>query len=297
MSKISSLIFKDAPHYITSRFGWRTYQYNGESVTDFHKGTDYGTNLKKLPQYAIEDGNVLSAGKDSAGGIFAWINYPRLNVKMLHYHLNSVAVSTGQAVKRGSLIGYTGTTGQSTGIHLHLGIYDLINKCYVDPEVFASSYKDPEVAPAPTPDPIPALKYAVGNKVVFTGVLYADPDGNGAGQSRSKLNTEIQYTAPGKPMPYHITNLGWVKAEALSDYVAPAPIPQKVLSKGSTVKIIGTGNGSAWGNGKVAGGVGYVRVVKQIWYNKDGSLREFPYQVGNATGTTGFYKASALEVQ
>lgn len=150
MSKISELIFQNAKHYITSNFGWRTYTYNGEQVTDFHNGTDYGTDLKKIPQYAIEDGEVISAGQDSSGGRFAWIKYPRLNVKMLHYHLDSVAVKAGQAVSRGTLVGYTGTTGKSTGVHLHLGIMDLATGKYLDPENYAKGYTDPTVEPTPT---------------------------------------------------------------------------------------------------------------------------------------------------
>lgn len=294
MSKVSNKIFKNAYHYITSKWGWRTYQYNGQTITDFHRGTDYGTSGKKIPQYAIEDGQVYSAGKDSSGGIFAWVYYPRLNVRMLYYHLDSVSVRAGQTVNKDTLIGYTGTTGHSTGIHLHLGVYDLAKKDYIDPEAFASTYTDPEEKPIPQPE---ELKYKVGDKVVFTGVLYVDPEGNGAGQSRKDLVTTIQYTAPGKPMPYHITGLGWVKSDSVSDYVAPTPIPPTELKVGDTVKIIGTGNSQSFGNGRVAGGIGYVRSIKQIWKNRDGSLRAYPYQVGNSSGTTGFYKAESLQKQ
>lgn len=69
--------------------------------------------------------------------------------------------------------------------------------------------------------------------------------------------------------------------------VAPAA-PQ--LRKGDKVKIIGTGNGSSYGNANVAGGIGWTRVILRVWEG-----RPYPYQVGDGTGTTGFYKASALE--
>lgn len=69
--------------------------------------------------------------------------------------------------------------------------------------------------------------------------------------------------------------------------VAPAT-PQ--LSKGDKVKIIGTGNGSSLGNANVAYGIGWNRQIIRVWEG-----RAYPYQVGNANGTTGFYKADALQ--
>ena len=62
------------------------------------------------------------------------------------------------------------------------------------------------------------------------------------------------------------------------------------LKKGDKVKIIGTGNGSSNGNANVAGGIGWTRVILKVWEG-----RAYPYQVGDGTGTTGFYKASALQ--
>ena len=69
----------------------------------------------------------------------------------------------------------------------------------------------------------------------------------------------------------------------------PAPTP-KPLAVGDTVKIVGTGNGSSYGTSNTAYGIGWTRQILRIW---DG--RAFPYQVGNGTGTTGFYKAEALQ--
>ena len=65
--KIVEKIFKD-PYYITSGWGPRTYWLNGQEVSDFHNGIDYGTNNKKVPQYAVEDGYIISCGIDAAGG-------------------------------------------------------------------------------------------------------------------------------------------------------------------------------------------------------------------------------------
>lgn len=68
----------------------------------------------------------------------------------------------------------------------------------------------------------------------------------------------------------------------------PAPTPAP-LSVGDTVEIIGTGNGSSYGDSNTAYGIGWTRTILRIWNG-----RPFPYQVGNNTGTTGFYKADAL---
>lgn len=69
----------------------------------------------------------------------------------------------------------------------------------------------------------------------------------------------------------------------------PAPAAP-TLKKGDKVRIIGTGNGSSNGDANVAGGIGWTRVILRVWEG-----RAYPYQVGDGTGTTGFYKASALE--
>lgn len=71
---------------------------------------------------------------------------------------------------------------------------------------------------------------------------------------------------------------------------APVAPAAPVLRKGDKVKIIGTGNGSSLGNANVAGGIGWTRVILRVWEG-----RAYPYQVGDGTGTTGFYKAEALE--
>ena len=145
MSKISNLIFKNASHKVTSNYGWRkVISTSAGNTSSFHNGTDYGTYGKKLAQYAIENGTILSCGTDKLGGKFVWVKYPRLNVKMLHYHLSSVNCKTGQSVSRGTLLGYTGMTGKATGIHLHLSIYDLSKGCYVNPERF--NYTEPNTS-------------------------------------------------------------------------------------------------------------------------------------------------------
>lgn len=149
MSKITNLIFKNQPHYITSKFGIRNTISTAAGITsNNHTGTDYGTCSQKLPQYAIEDGYIMDAARAADGANYVWVIYPGAKLAMLHYHLDTIAVKTGQKVKVGDLLGYTGMTGKATGIHLHLGIkplsgvknlnavtYAVLNGIpYVDPE-------------------------------------------------------------------------------------------------------------------------------------------------------------------
>lgn len=69
----------------------------------------------------------------------------------------------------------------------------------------------------------------------------------------------------------------------------PAPAAP-TLNRGDKVKIIGTGNGSSQGNANTAGGIGWTRVILKVHNGAP-----YPYQVGDGTGTTGFYKANALQ--
>jgi len=163
MSTVSNLIFHDAAHALSSPYGYRNAIKTSAGTTGtFHNGCDYATYGKKLPQYAIEDGTVLSCGIDYNYGNakFVWVSYPRLKVKMMHYHLDSINVKAGQSVNKNTILGYTGQTGRATGIHLHLGIKRLSGGSWIDPEAWS---KNEYTKPA---------KYTKGNYEVTTGVLH-----------------------------------------------------------------------------------------------------------------------------
>lgn len=129
MSKNGKLIFKTYDPYITSAFGYReaVYDNNGKLVAEAggHNGVDYGTNGNKLPQYAIADGVVIGCGTDSTKAKFVYVQYDKLGYIGLHYHLDSIKVINGQKVNKNTVIGNTGSTGNSTGIHLHYGWYKI----------------------------------------------------------------------------------------------------------------------------------------------------------------------------
>jgi len=119
--KLADEIFRRTDWRKTSDFGMRKDPFTGQPAD--HRGTDYGTGGAAWPQHALEDGVVLAAGAsgDTRGNYVA-VSYPRLGVKLLHYHLDAVKVKKGQAVVKGTVLGTTGTTGRSTGVHAHIGV-------------------------------------------------------------------------------------------------------------------------------------------------------------------------------
>ena len=144
MSTVSNLIFHNANHYVTSSYGPRkSITTTNGNTGSYHNGTDYGTNGKKIAQYAIEEGSIISCGTASDGAKYVWVQYPRLGVKMLHYHLDSIKVKAGQKVNESTVLGYTGKTGKSTGVHLHLGIKRLSGGGYIDPEAWSKNEYKP----------------------------------------------------------------------------------------------------------------------------------------------------------
>lgn len=149
-------------------------------------------------------------------------------------------------------------------------------------------------APTPTPTPGPSGKYNIGDKVVINGPLYTNSNAASPAGSVSNKVTTITRKNPGSAHPYNTEgDLGWMDESSIAPYSAPAPTPAPQptgLSVGDKVQIIGTGNGSSYGTANTAYGIGWTRQVLKIW---DG--RKYPYQIGNNTGTTGFYQASALK--
>ena len=154
----------------------------------------------------------------------------------------------------------------------------------------------PTPEPEPTPTPGPSDKFNIGDKVTINGPLYVSSNATSPSGSVSNKVTTITRKAVGAAHPYNTEgDLGWMDESSISKYNEPAPAPTpaptpKPLAIGDTVKIIGTGNGSSYGNSNTAYGIGWTRQILKIW---DG--RPYPYQVGNNTGTTGFYKAEALQ--
>ncbi len=105
---------------ITSGYGYRPDPFTG--VISFHNGIDIA-NLANTPIKASREGVVVTAGFN-AGGYGKYIVISHSNgFQTLYAHLNSFAVKVGKKVSRGAVIGYMGSTGYSTGNHLHFTIF------------------------------------------------------------------------------------------------------------------------------------------------------------------------------
>ena len=148
--------------------------------------------------------------------------------------------------------------------------------------------------PEPKPTPGPSDKFNIGDRVVINGPLYISSNATSPAGSVSNKTTNITRKNPGSAHPYNTTgDLGWIDESSIrkAEEPKPQPAPQPTeLQVGDRVKITGTGNGSSYGDSNTAYGIGWERQILKIW-----SGRPFPYQVGNSTGTTGFYKESSLQ--
>lgn len=108
---------------ITSWFGYREDPFTGE--ISYHSGTDIGA-PGGTPILAAADGTVTIANAiDSWGGGYGYHIKVKHNdtYDTLYAHCSSICVTVGQEVKQGEVIGYVGTTGNSTGNHLHFEVW------------------------------------------------------------------------------------------------------------------------------------------------------------------------------
>ena len=112
---------------ITSPFGYRTPPTGGAST--YHQGVDLDTGTG-WPVWATRAGVVIFSGWGNAAGNYITIDHQD-GFRSIYMHLNSRSVSVGQIVSAGQQIGTTGSTGVSTGDHLHFGIS--YNGVYVNP--------------------------------------------------------------------------------------------------------------------------------------------------------------------
>lgn len=104
---------------VTSLFGNRVHPEYG--TVKFHKGIDINASVG-ASIVAADGGTVVTVGNDPAGyGIYVAI-YHSDGRSTLYAHMNAAAVSSGQTVSQGQVIGYAGSSGVSTGPHLHFEI-------------------------------------------------------------------------------------------------------------------------------------------------------------------------------
>ena len=105
--------------YITSPYGYRPSPFTG--VRQFHSGIDIGA-VMGAPIRAAMSGRVSSVGYDDAYGNFVAISH-HSGYRSFYAHLSVVRVKSGTYVATGERIGDVGTSGRSTGPHLHFTVY------------------------------------------------------------------------------------------------------------------------------------------------------------------------------
>lgn len=104
-----SMIWPTSGHVITQYYGWK------------HTGVDIDGDYDS-PIYASDDGVVEVAGWGTGYGIQAVVNHEN-GIKTRYGHMSKIFVTIGQQVKKGDVLGMVGTTGNSTGTHLHFEVY------------------------------------------------------------------------------------------------------------------------------------------------------------------------------
>lgn len=118
---------------ITSRFGYRQDPFHG--ATRFHDGFDIANNFR-TPVIATASGKVIFADRRQGYGNTIHITHSK-TIQTSYSHLTEMIVSAGDSVEKGQVIGYMGSTGRSTGVHVHYMVYQ--NGQPIDPEIFLTS--------------------------------------------------------------------------------------------------------------------------------------------------------------
>ncbi|AZK46389.1 M23 family metallopeptidase [Paenibacillus lentus] len=114
----------------TSPFGKRQDPFTGRPT--LHNGLDIKGNVGDLI-YAAADGTVTDAGYSSTRGNYVTIRHPS-GLSTNYLHLHEIATTVGDEVEQGDVIGTLGSTGRSTGPHLHFEVVK--NGVMVDPEIY-----------------------------------------------------------------------------------------------------------------------------------------------------------------
>jgi murein DD-endopeptidase MepM/ murein hydrolase activator NlpD len=115
---------------VTSRAGFRIHPVTGRG--DFHSGVDLGAHLNDKV-YNLLDGLVTKVGWRGNLGVAVEVYHPYPNIRTIMGHLNAYTVKPGMWVRRGQVVGYAGSTGRSTGVHVHYTVIKHDTNEYIEP--------------------------------------------------------------------------------------------------------------------------------------------------------------------
>ena len=116
MGKTSFIFPLTIPVEITSIFGWRIHPISGDQR--FHSGTDLGA-PEGTPVLAAVSGQVVTADFLGGYGLTVILQHEKGRQESLYAHMSQIFVKPGDKVEQGNVIGRVGSTGNSTGPHLH----------------------------------------------------------------------------------------------------------------------------------------------------------------------------------
>ncbi|PKM63171.1 MAG: hypothetical protein CVU97_01615 [Firmicutes bacterium HGW-Firmicutes-21] len=122
---------KSNEYYVSSLYGWRVNPFDSSKM-QFHNGVDIAC-AHGTPIVATKAGTVTRSEYASSWGNLVVV-YHGDGISSLYAHASSRVAKVGQNVKQGDIIAYVGTTGSSTGNHLHYSL--IINGNYVDPSKY-----------------------------------------------------------------------------------------------------------------------------------------------------------------
>ncbi len=118
--------------YVSSPYGWRWLRGH----RNFHQGYDIAA-AKGTPIYAADGGTVILAGWDGSFGYCVKVDHGN-GIISIYAHASSIAdtVYVGKKVYQGEVIAYVGSTGNSTGNHLHFALFNKKTNSHMDPEKY-----------------------------------------------------------------------------------------------------------------------------------------------------------------
>jgi len=119
---------------VTSGFGWRISPFGDGN--ELHAGIDIAYTMG-APVVATADGEVVVSGPAGGYGNLVQINHGN-GISTLYGHNSQLAVNVGQTVKKGQVIAYAGSTGKSTGPHVHYEVR--VNNTPIDPTKYLVQY-------------------------------------------------------------------------------------------------------------------------------------------------------------
>lgn len=168
-----------------NKYGYRKpFETPNGKTNPWHSGQDIRTGGRPSPVFAPGDGTVVATGINgvrkgaplypSGAGNYIVLYFPTSaigrRIWVVLAHLSSVSVAVGQTVHSGQQIGISGTTGLSTGVHLHIGITTTPSSAvsaHIDPTRVMDFSKDPRDSLSGKPEPTKPVQEDDMNKTLL----------------------------------------------------------------------------------------------------------------------------------